>query len=506
MKKCPECFIENNDDSKFCKACGSSLVPVKVQCPQCGTEASSTDAFCDQCGYALKKPKSQQFLNTLSLNAVLHHTRYIFVIALALLMFGLSFGTAVKYEGSIPIGSFSNYSIGQSTTRIYRSTTQMLFNDQEAVLEQIEDEAEAIIIDLGLGGVESVRDFERLMSRLNILSAEYAERDYNENQVLVYGVSHTLILLSIQAIPIVIITLTTINYLKGKDIKKILPLFLLISGLILLFSRLQLNVDMHSPRLGNAFIALMVLGFTGYVLMTLLDRLIKSDQKVAELKALFTLPRSLRYGTIALACITLLIVSGGLIKSTVHLDNFSNTSGAITMSDLNSSIKYNDEDHEFFDQVFTEYNLEARIFWTFTNNTTNRSRQLATENFDWYTLFGGQTFDSESTQQTLVNLTFSIALFTSLVLITNIVFLFFKETYFKTHLGLSIAQVILLLALAGLSILWAQAFNNAFDLTDGIASLSVSLRIAIPLIIAVILSFIQLSTLIFSRYLSTQPH
>ena len=51
---CPKCQIENPDENKFCRECGSKL---RLACPQCATEILSSDKFCGECGHPLKEPQ-----------------------------------------------------------------------------------------------------------------------------------------------------------------------------------------------------------------------------------------------------------------------------------------------------------------------------------------------------------------------------------------------------------------------------------------------------------------
>jgi class 3 adenylate cyclase/tetratricopeptide (TPR) repeat protein len=45
--KCPKCRIENPDDNKFCRECGTTLL---FTCAKCGNEFQSDDRFCGKCG------------------------------------------------------------------------------------------------------------------------------------------------------------------------------------------------------------------------------------------------------------------------------------------------------------------------------------------------------------------------------------------------------------------------------------------------------------------------
>ena len=47
---CPKCSIENPDDNKFCRECGSELISV---CSKCGSEFKARDKFCGKCGQKL---------------------------------------------------------------------------------------------------------------------------------------------------------------------------------------------------------------------------------------------------------------------------------------------------------------------------------------------------------------------------------------------------------------------------------------------------------------------
>jgi class 3 adenylate cyclase/tetratricopeptide (TPR) repeat protein len=45
--KCPKCHIENPDDNKFCRECGTSLA---LTCTECANELQAGDKFCGKCG------------------------------------------------------------------------------------------------------------------------------------------------------------------------------------------------------------------------------------------------------------------------------------------------------------------------------------------------------------------------------------------------------------------------------------------------------------------------
>ena len=50
--KCPKCQTENSQTRKFCRECGTKLLPV---CPQCGYENFPGDKFCGGCGHRLEE-------------------------------------------------------------------------------------------------------------------------------------------------------------------------------------------------------------------------------------------------------------------------------------------------------------------------------------------------------------------------------------------------------------------------------------------------------------------
>ena len=53
--KCPKCHLENREDAKFCKSCGTTLDHI---CPSCGHVYESDSHFCDECGHRLREQKS----------------------------------------------------------------------------------------------------------------------------------------------------------------------------------------------------------------------------------------------------------------------------------------------------------------------------------------------------------------------------------------------------------------------------------------------------------------
>ncbi len=51
--KCPKCQIDNPDDNKFCRECGTKLI---LTCSNCGGELTAGDKFCGECGHELRVP------------------------------------------------------------------------------------------------------------------------------------------------------------------------------------------------------------------------------------------------------------------------------------------------------------------------------------------------------------------------------------------------------------------------------------------------------------------
>ncbi len=53
--RCPGCQLNNREDAKFCKECGTKL---DRKCPSCGYRFESDTLFCDECGYKFETPKA----------------------------------------------------------------------------------------------------------------------------------------------------------------------------------------------------------------------------------------------------------------------------------------------------------------------------------------------------------------------------------------------------------------------------------------------------------------
>ena len=69
--KCPNCYKEIKDSSKFCRYCGAKIETQqkKVRCPQCGFLNRAEAVFCDNCGAKLgvgETPKVNQEPKTAS--------------------------------------------------------------------------------------------------------------------------------------------------------------------------------------------------------------------------------------------------------------------------------------------------------------------------------------------------------------------------------------------------------------------------------------------------------
>ncbi|MCL5069976.1 MAG: zinc ribbon domain-containing protein [Actinobacteria bacterium] len=58
MKACPVCRTLNNDNSAFCKRCGSKIEEKVLFCSHCGSKILSTNKFCKSCGKEIKSPVS----------------------------------------------------------------------------------------------------------------------------------------------------------------------------------------------------------------------------------------------------------------------------------------------------------------------------------------------------------------------------------------------------------------------------------------------------------------
>jgi uncharacterized membrane protein YvbJ len=54
--RCYHCGLENPEQSKFCRKCGTSL-RIPFQCPQCGSENPGGSIFCTECGERLSGVK-----------------------------------------------------------------------------------------------------------------------------------------------------------------------------------------------------------------------------------------------------------------------------------------------------------------------------------------------------------------------------------------------------------------------------------------------------------------
>ena len=62
MKICPKCRAEYDDDSNFCKKCGTPLTSNSF-CPKCGAKVGENDAFCSKCGHQLNGITSNENIN-----------------------------------------------------------------------------------------------------------------------------------------------------------------------------------------------------------------------------------------------------------------------------------------------------------------------------------------------------------------------------------------------------------------------------------------------------------
>lgn len=59
--ECSHCRGENNDNKKFCRHCGSSLLIVKdIFCSNCGTKSEANSKFCEECGNGLQQNPDQR--------------------------------------------------------------------------------------------------------------------------------------------------------------------------------------------------------------------------------------------------------------------------------------------------------------------------------------------------------------------------------------------------------------------------------------------------------------
>jgi ribosomal protein L40E len=55
--KCTKCHIENPDDNKFCRECGTALVSA---CANCGNNLPAGDKFCGKCGHKVVEEAKEE--------------------------------------------------------------------------------------------------------------------------------------------------------------------------------------------------------------------------------------------------------------------------------------------------------------------------------------------------------------------------------------------------------------------------------------------------------------
>ena len=55
--KCPKCQLDNKEEAKFCKKCGTKL---ELACPSCGHPYEEDSLFCEQCGQKLVEAKEEE--------------------------------------------------------------------------------------------------------------------------------------------------------------------------------------------------------------------------------------------------------------------------------------------------------------------------------------------------------------------------------------------------------------------------------------------------------------
>jgi class 3 adenylate cyclase/tetratricopeptide (TPR) repeat protein len=53
--RCDQCYRDNRDEARFCRACGTTLYP---SCTACGTKLEAGSLFCDGCGVSVSTPSS----------------------------------------------------------------------------------------------------------------------------------------------------------------------------------------------------------------------------------------------------------------------------------------------------------------------------------------------------------------------------------------------------------------------------------------------------------------
>ncbi len=491
--QCPRCKTDNNNHSQFCKKCGSKLSKAPIICPDCNMQNEPNAKYCDRCGtkFQASKYSIENAVKTLSetpKETITKYLRYGIVAFFVLIMFLLSFGSVIEYRDSTPdldlIGRPIQRErvVSQNSSRILLSSYEILRYDQAEVGERFSERRDDLIS--RYGPPESPNDENRFNSRLNMLSFEYfTYPTATAYQLVILVVIYTLLILAIQLLPLIVLILCIIRFKQKKRLGKIPYLFVLMSSLVLILRFLQIVPSEYRMVLGRSYRSYMILGFLAFALYYLNAALESVDAK--KLANYWLTPKTaLHIGSVILGFLVILLSLSTFVSMRYNYEGFRTTRGTITLNDVMTNLKYNNETVELLDetQATTVLRNDLESDWTAEDQSMQRTTLARTYNFE--VLFMSELFEARTTQHSITTASSLLFILLGFNLVYYQAILFVSKAKDKTNLKniLLISQALIVSALIALSTILTLQINTLLETGGSLAKASIS----IPLVFALI--------------------
>ncbi len=471
--QCYVCGTENREDAVRCKRCSANLHENTADCPACGQTTEVDGVHCSNCGYDLSQPRINPEER---LKALVSGLKYFLAFILALLSFGLTFGAIVTVD--LAVYTQENDTIAtQDAFNLYQGTYDMLFRSDAFIENRLEGRI------MMFGQPADNQEVAELYSTLNLMTMDYLER--NGSQMLLVGIAllQSVVLISLQVIPLVVLVLAVVAYIKRKRMPVVKYGFLATALLAGLFSRLQIKQFFSETNLSGNMIGYIVVGLLGFFILVVIEKIEVSDSPEDFFKGVKERKTSMRISAITLGLIILLLLSGAFIRTSMDVVNESTYNAQISTDEINLSPQYLTGDYQSMPAYQYEYTMQLLVRGEDDSVIATQVRGLPYE-----TLFSAQT-ETTTQPRMMIVATFITSMVIGVVVILNIFVQTINHRLFNNTFAkvLSVLQVLLMAAMVALAILWSMHFNSYLSTENG----TISTMIGPSLIAATVLTLVQ---------------